>query len=487
MVNNRINWILLISICIAFSICSVYLISNKTPWVDETYSWYGINHESFDEFASSITSGINYSPPLYFFINWIGQLFLSLTLDDLRFESLVFIIGGSYLIYCMLLKLLGPIPALLGAGGILLQSDLLLEQSTEARQYGLFFFCGAAVLFAGKNLLTDNRKRTTWVWAFIANLALCLTHYLGIIFSGLAGLSRFWAMGFDRKKAIKSSPEIASWIVSIVVYAFLIKSQTSHLNTWNKANGLGNLISSYLDTFNPLFFLIPIVATIYLNLRSKIDTSSINSQNLARKFIFYCSILWICIPLLIWFLSLVSPLNLFKNRYFIPKEAAWMVLIGIIMTHFFNFRNNSKKILAPVIVSLILGVGMLAISTKRKIFAYHPSHNYHNWLIAKDELIEEEIPIIFTGDPTFFPNSYIHPNQSYFLIDEKKNNLLYKKFSKAIQIIDSKQLKNFNEFLLVSEELKSSQLLSKDFILERSEPFHDLLPLFAHRFLSRPR
>ena len=450
------------------------------------YTWYGIHHDNFGQFVDSICSGINYSPPLYFFLNWIWQFFLPLSLNSLRIESLLWILGGTVLVYLMLRKQLGSSAALLGVGGVLLQSSLLLEQSMEARFYGLFFFCGAAVLYTGQSLIKDSGTRNTWTWTFIAHLALSLTHYLGIVFSGLAALSRYLSIGPSRNRAIRTSPEIASWIICVPLYVYLLSRQSDHLAAWSRPNGLQDLLASYLDSINPLFFSIPIILALFLNPTLKKEKNPIESEENKNNFILFSSILWISIPTLIWLLSHVTPLNLFKDRYFIPKEAAWMVLAALAIARVPFLRSNSRKTLIPAGVCILLGVGMLTLSSQRHLFALHPSRNYYHWLIAEDKIFQEDVPIVFSGDPVFFPNTYLFSEQSYFLIDQKEQNLLYKKFSKEIRVIDGDEIKGFNQFILISEHVDKDKFLREGFILESKEPFHEFLSLFAHRFRTTP-
>ena len=473
--------VLLVLLGSVFAICTIHLIPHKAPWVDEMYTWYGIHHDDFGQFWDSISSGINYSPPLYFFFNWIWQLLLPLSLNGLRAESLLWILGGTVMVYLMLRKQLGSAAAIVGVGGVLLQSGLLLGQSMEARSYGLFFFYGAAVLYTGQSLTNEKRTRRTWTWAFIAHLALCLTHYLGIVFSGLAALSRYLAMGPRRNRAIRTSPEIASWLACLPVYGYLISRQSDHLAAWPRPNDLKDLLSSYLDSIHPLFFSIPIIFALFLNPTYKKKMNRIGSED-NNKFILFCSIFWISIPALIWLLSHITPLNLFKDRYFIPKEAAWMVLIAWVIAHVPFLRSNSRKTLFPVGACIFLGVGILTLSTQRQLFALHPSRNYYHWLIADDETAREDIPIIFSGDPVFFPNTYQYSRQSYFLIDQRDQNLLYKKFSKKIRVIDIDEIKRFSQFILISEHLTKEKFLEKGFVMKSEEPFHESLRLFAHRF-----
>jgi hypothetical protein len=468
--------VLLVLLGSAFTVCAIYLIPHKAPWVDEMYTWYGIHHDNFGQFWDSIGSGINYSPPLYFFLNWILQLFLPLSLNALRVESLLWILGGTVLVYLTLRKQLGSPTALLGVGCVLLQSSLLFGQSLEARSYGLFFFCGAAVLYTGQSLTIDKGKRSTWAWAFIAHLALCLTHYLGIVFSGLAALSRYLSIGKRRNRALWTSPEIASWIVSLPVYGYLINSQSSHLAAWPRPNGLQDLLASYLDSINPLFFTIPIILTLFLNPTSKKEKNLRGTED-NNKFILWASILWISIPTLIWLLSHVTPLNLFKDRYFMPKEAAWMVLIALFIARVPFFQSNSRKTLFPMGVSILLGVSMLTLSTQRQLFALHPSRNYYHWLIADDEIFQEGIPIVFSGDPVFFPNDYLFSGENYFLIDEEERNQLYKKFSKKIRVVEIDQIKRLNQLIIIDKDSQIENAFSKTHSRKHLGKLHEQLGL----------
>ena len=454
---DRSASILLVLLGSAFAICIIYLIPQKAPWVDEMYSWHGIHHDAPGQFVESLGSGINYSPPLYFFLNWIWQLFLPLSLNALRVESLVWILGGTVLVYLMLRKQVGAVAALIGAGGVLLQSSLLFGQSMEARSYGLFYFCGTAVLYAGQLISTKKCSRTIWMWAFLAHLALCLTHYLGIVFSGLAALSRYLSIRQNRNRVIRSSPEIASWIVSLPVYIFLINKQSDHLAAWPRPNGLNDLLISYLDSINPLFFAVPIIFALFPNPTSRKQKISIVPEE--NKFILYCSILWISIPMLIWLLSHVTPLNLFKERYFIPKEAAWMVLIALLVSHIPFLRSNSRKTLLPLGASMLVGLGVLIVSTQRQLFALNPAHNYHHWLIVDESIRNSSLPKVYAGDHLYFPNQNAPgKGKSFLWIDSDAMQLTYKAFSLGVTTIGVKEIFELNHFILVHDWPKEDYL-----------------------------
>ena len=78
-----------------FLLTSYALLEWKAPWVDECYTYYGINHDSFASFSNSIESGINFSPPLYFFFNFFLHSVHPSSMELLRFESFIWTLIGS--------------------------------------------------------------------------------------------------------------------------------------------------------------------------------------------------------------------------------------------------------------------------------------------------------------------------------------------------------------------------------------------------------
>ena len=57
-----------------------------------------------------------------------------------------------------------------------------------------------------------------------------------------------------------------------------------------------------------------------------------------------------------------------------------------------------------------------------------------------------------------------------------------KSFSKEIRVTDSDEIKDFNEFILISEKKEKEELIRKGFVLESEDSFNKFLPFFAYRF-----
>ena len=308
-----------------FTVSVLYLQSLKAPWVDECYSYYGVWHDNFSEFYDSMLTGINFSPPLYFLFNFCIQLVYPTSIEQLRLQSLVFIIIGIVFSFLLSRKIFGPSTALIATILVISQSHLLLLQAQEARHYAMFFACGTWVLYTQS--FDDNAvKKYKWI-TFLAHLCLCQVHYLGIIFSLLSGAGCYFASP-KRNGLKKYNPILLCWIISFVSYCFYLFKQKSILNTWPKPNGISDLLLGYNDSILILSALIPILIFITANKPNKDTKTDLIEENYYSRPIIITSVLWFSVPLMFWLLSHLSSLNLFVDRYFIPKESALIFLVA---------------------------------------------------------------------------------------------------------------------------------------------------------------
>ena len=134
-------------------------------------------------------TGINFSPPLYFLFNFCLQLVFPTSIEQLRIQSLVFIIIGIVLSFLLTRNIFGTVVAFFATMLIVSQSNLLFSQAQEARNYAMFFTCGAWVLYL-QSLNDIADKKYKWL-TFLSHFCLCQVHYLGIIFSFLSGVAHF--------------------------------------------------------------------------------------------------------------------------------------------------------------------------------------------------------------------------------------------------------------------------------------------------------
>jgi hypothetical protein len=423
------NYLLALFLVI-FAVSVHYLQSLKAPWVDECYSYYGVWHESFTEFYDSMLTGINFSPPLYFLFNFCLQLLFPTSIEQLRIQSLAFIIIGIILSFLLTRKIFGTTIAFVATILVSSQSNLLLSQAQEARHYAMFFACGAWVLYM-QSINDVSAPKNNWL-TFLSHFCLCQVHYIGIIFSFLSGVAYFLT---SKNKELWHRIPISmtlSWLVSIVSYLFYLTKQKSVLNTWPKPNGLSNLISSYNDSILFLTIIIPCLAlTISSNSKASTETLQ-NEETGCPRPIMITSFLWILVPLLFWIISHITPLNLFVDRYFIPKEAAIIFLVGFGLSFIFQKLTQQKFKSIFVLGTFGLSLVLILTSTKRAAFGLNKYTNYHHSLIIEETYPESEQPIILEGDPKYFPNAYLGRNNYIFVLKERDLIKVYNQFSDKI-------------------------------------------------------
>ena len=409
----------------------MHLQNLKAPWVDECYSYYGVWHDNFREFYDSMLTGINFSPPLYFFINFCIQLVFQTSIDQLRIQSLIFILIGIVLSFLLTRKIFGTVVAFFATILVTSQSNLLLSQAQEARHYAMFFACGAWVLYM-QSLNYVATEKYKWL-TFLSHLCLCQVHYLGIIFSLLSGLA--YLLTSEDKESWKRIyvPITLCWLVSVVSYLFYLSRQKSVLNTWPKPNELSHLLSSYNDSILFITLLFPLFMFIITN-KSKRDTKTYSIEETKySRLIIITSALWFALPIIFWLLSHLSFLNLFVDRYFIPKESALIFLVAKGFNLIFQkLPNNSDHI--QLLGTLTLSFILILMSTKRSAFGLNMDTNYHHSLIIKNSISKSERPIIIKDDPNFFPNAYLRHHKVVFQVENLETENLYKQFSKRIKI-----------------------------------------------------
>ena len=107
--------------------------------------------------------------------------------------------------------------------------------------------------------------------------------------------------------------------------------------------------------------------------------------------------------------------------------------------------------MVPIPICLVC-ISLLGINYKRTKFSLIPHKNYHHWLLANGDPVNRDIPLVFSGDPVFFPNSYLHPNQSFFLINDDQMYGVYSRFSSKIKLIKETDLEDMDSFVLIADQ-----------------------------------
>ena len=269
---------------------------------------------------------------------------------------------------------------------------------------------------------------------FTAHLALCLTHYLGIVFSVLAAVVRLWDRKEDGLKRIFLSPEIVCYAISIPIYLHLLAHQSSHLGDWFRPNDLPTLLSAYLNSVSPLT-LLPLIVPLALipakhqGKKNKIEGEQKGSFRPLVRVV----ILWFLVPLFLWIMSNCTKINLFTDRYFIPKDGALMILLSLWIYRIAKTSFSGSKVSIPLMIYFCLfGTALFALKVKRAHFSLSPSISYHQNLLLEGSEIDEAIGIYYQGDHLFFPNNYIHKSKKNRLLVDEPTYSTYESFNSSL-------------------------------------------------------
>ena len=226
------------------------------------------------------------------------------------------------------------------------------------------------------------------------------------------------------------------WIFTLPIYLLLLSQQSSHLGNWPKPNELSDLLASYSDSILILTILIPIIATlIIIKSKRNIETQLIEETGCSRS-IMITSLLWFSVPLLFWILSHLTSLNLFVDRYFIPKETAIIFLAAYGLSFILLKLPQQKSKNISIFSTLALAIMLLVIRTKRYAFGLNKDTNYHHSLIIEESYPKSQQPIVLEGDPEYFSNAYLARNECLFAVENEPLIELYKRFSNKIKFLE---------------------------------------------------
>ena len=140
------------------------------------------------------------------------------------------------------------------------------------------------------------------------------------------------------------------------------------------------------------------------------------------------------ISIIFWIISNLTSLNLFVDRYFIPKESALIFLSAFGLS--FILQKLPQQKFQSIFLSSASGLCLvlILISPKRAAFGLNKETNYHHSLIIEESYPISKHPIILEGDPNYFPNAYLGKYNFVLGLKNSEFKEIYSKFSNKIQL-----------------------------------------------------
>jgi hypothetical protein len=113
-------------------------------------------------------------------------------------------------------------------------------------------------------------------------------------------------------------------------------------------------------------------------------------------------------------------------------------------------------------------ISLLLLSSKRTLFGFDPSRDYHHWLLVDEPILHSPEPKIYAGDHLYFPNLLRAPAgtkaSSFLLLPNDKLGSVYSSYSNAVSTIDLSELAKHGSFILVHEKPWSDLASTPDYL-----------------------
>ena len=378
-------------------------------------------------------TGINFSPPFYFLLNFFIQLFFPTSIESSTEFNL-----GPYRInnYFFTNKKMLILSSLLASVLIVSQSDLLIMQARKQAPYDVLYI-GRTGVISGSNQIKSASTKSNHIHNISAHFCLCQIHYLGIIYSGFVGLAFFILDQKEESNWFKRIPKsiLFCWILNVPLLIKYIDQQQSILNSWLKPNGISDLLSIYNQSLSLVSVVLPIVIILVIVCPKSIPRIGRNQCSHFPELTTLVSIFWLLSPLFFWVISHTSSMNIFYDRYFIPMEAAIIFLISLFFKFLLSFVPESSNSSITTTIIVIFSIMLLILNYNRNEFSLRKEINYHHSLLLNPKLNNAKNPIFFRDDPSFFPNAYTGKYNCVFLVENHQICELYKSFSKRIDVV----------------------------------------------------
>jgi hypothetical protein len=378
-VDNRRRVEVLAPLAAALSLIIACLIKSpkRSFWNDELYSWYFLSDPSIAHMWRAFNDAINTTPYLYFGIGWLWAKVFGPSETSLRLFSCIGFSAAIFIIWAMLRRNYSFWPSTASTLVVLLTSKIALDQSGEARMYGLFLLlCAAAVSQYDRLNRSPSIPLRQFVAITLLHAAIVHTHIFGLFYSGAILAACVTSDYLSRNYRPRTYWAIVLGQMSLVLYlpSFLVQAEATRPRGWIPSPTLNDLIRAI---FTGSFINIVMVSALFfilfaLHIVASAQTSNYRAER-GEPVTFERSLLVLAFAFLTvapatWLFSrLTRPI--FLERYLIPSLIAYAILIAhltsVYMKHCIAETGSRPHFLRTIkfelVRNLLLGSLMIVV------------------------------------------------------------------------------------------------------------------------------
>jgi hypothetical protein len=321
----------------AASLAVSFLISSfRSPiWGDEILTWLLMSLPTPGRMLAALADQVDNSPPLFYLLAWGWARLLGTSPLSLRLISCLGIIAALLLTWGVLRRAFPFFAASLGTLAAFCLSWGVLRQLSEARAYGLYLALAALALWCYERLLAKGPEASFRLLASntLVHAGLVLTHYFGLLYSGIFLGAFLSAHGRRRVFPFRVYASVLlGWLALIPWLGPLARHrQTGIPHSWIPVPGYRDLLFSFQHALPVTLLLLFWLAVWWWRPLGGETGDPAGGREAApgtRTDLAILAFLLICLPpVMAWAVSR-SWVSVFWERYFLPGTLGWAVILS---------------------------------------------------------------------------------------------------------------------------------------------------------------
>lgn len=464
---KRYEWLCPLAACCSLLVLTVMISPHVPMWLDEVYTYYGVEHRSFVDLIQSYNTGFNTIPPMYPVAIWMLSKVIPLSVLSLRIYSSLCSGLGLCLLWVVLRRHFNFFVSSVAALMVCLTSSLFLFHAAEARFYGLYFALIAWTVYNYDGLCIEKpTTRRLFVNALSHALAISCTYAAG--FYSLAILVAL----FIRDKAFSvSRPKvyfsvIAGWL-PVLFYLPIIWAQKGEAGLINAplAGAILHPFDSGLDIYFVFCALAGLFVITAIEKRNGHPADRESSGNMSPFLngihLLILSFAFLLVPYLLLFISWAG-MPVLANRYVMPSLIGLAVLFAFMFAGLGRGSAETSRVCATRFAgmarlfgkafrALLLG-GLLLYPIKHAVSWVHQAA-----AVAKANPVPQFVnskTVFATSDPHSYFSLYFYSGAAkniYLIVRDRKEYERYKHFNRRLNPVTAADfLKSHRQFITVS-------------------------------------
>ena len=407
--------------------CVVY--SAKKPyWSDELLTYYLAMDRQFGHMYAALKDTFNTSPPLYHVLAWIWAGLFGGSPLALRLLTALAFCGAYWVLWGVLKRRFGRLPAALGLA-LTLPTSLFQPQIAEARNYGLYLLCCSLTVGCFDRAI-DNPKSDFRlpVLNFLAHAALIATHAFGLIYSGILLAFTIVLDLSQRRFNLKLyASTLFAWLLFALLWLPTLKKQTSDFTpySWVGLPGIRDLFWSFFLYDKRIFVVLMLLfgAVLLRWLTSRRVALTVQNPR-PEKALAILAVLFILIPGIVIYYVSHHGTSVFVGRYFMPSLIGWSILLSYLLQLVYARSPRTEASpeplkperppLQPLFGLLLTGVLLFALALPFRQPSVSP-----NEVCIDTARLPPGIPVVFNDFQDYLANCYYSNEKSriFFMQD----------------------------------------------------------------------